>query len=103
MRFMQLGPRAPPLNSSRRRPTLALSFLEGFDEQDEQSLGTGAVELPILCDTTAPPMLPGRIESQSFSSSTRSQAPIRQFELLTWINSRQVCCDRCTVSDDAWR
>ena len=58
--------------------------LEGFDERDEQSLGTGAVEIADLARTTAPPMLPGRIESRSFSSNTRSQAPTRQFVLLTW-------------------
>ena len=62
--------------------------LEGFDEARRAELGNWrGRDWPILSGTTALPMLPGLIESRSFSSNTRSQAPQRRFERLTWAST----------------
>ena len=80
----QLGPHVQLLNSCRRRPTLPLSRLRVSMSETNRAWELVRSRLPISSGTTAPPMLPGRIESRSFSSNTRSQAPTRQCELLTW-------------------
>ena len=58
--------------------------LEGFDEQDEQNLGTGAVEIADLVRYHGATDVARAHRVMSFSSNTRLQAPTRQFELLTW-------------------